>query len=212
MPEFTRSNVSAARMFLNSVYSGGGTHRGRGAKAPADLSERQVLRYANALRAQADRGEPLSLQAARGHRGATVGERREHPRQFVLRQREGRRTAVRVPRSITPGETIYRDYRDPAALMRWIQNRLPAGTDLQITAHGIPHPTYLTLDQASGRVRKRLPDDDDEPPAWRTIYTGDTTGVADANGVTLRSLDELWHAAHRVFKPGTVDAWSLRWR
>lgn len=171
---FAQRDLGAARAFLDSVYSSGGIRRGPGAKAPADLSPAQVVRYANALRGQADRGEPLSLQLAR--RGVAItakGERIVSP--------EHRRGAREM------GE--YREalplYRDPAALLRAV-NRLPTFPD-----HRYSLRVYAVLtDEYTGELPAFLRDlpEAARPASWRTLAVGEATDLVGMTGADLLAL------------------------
>lgn len=212
---FPRSDAAGARRYVASVFAAGGFAPGR--RPPSEWTDAYTLRLANAWQRQTAQGQPLTRQVARGHRPRVLpgGEivSTEHPRQFVMRQ--GRPVSTRGVAPTRLGVIVQREYRDPAALFRWMTTKLPSGTALQIVAHGELKPEYAELDEDA----EPEPDDEDVDEAgdgivrvWRTIYTGDTAGTIDENGVTVTSLDELWDAAERVFIRGTIDRWIIRWQ
>lgn len=147
MATFGRSNLPAARAYVDSIVSGGGVGRPR--KHPAGWSDDYLVRVANVWQRQAAAGEPVSLQKAR--RGPVTFARPgggEHPRQRHV--------------GPTKGGHESREYRSRAAMRRWIERRIPGypATPIQIVAHGVPEQGYDALANAA------------ELQVWRILYTG----------------------------------------
>lgn len=200
---FRLSTVGAARAFVQSVFDAGGFVPGR--KPPSSWTDAYTVRLANAWQASARAGQPLTRQAARGHRATP-----EHPRQFVIRRSSGRTEVIPSHGIERPaeGQLQQREYRDPASLLRWIHRRIPGGAFVQVTARGELKPDYTdqaTLDDgeldANGQPVKH----------WRAIYTGIPGGEPDENGQSMETLADLRAAERRVFVAGSVDLYVVRW-
>lgn len=173
---FSRRDLPAARAFLDSVYSSGGIRRGRGAKAPADLSPRQVLRYANSLQRQAAAGSPLSLQAAR--RGPAMVAREQAAREAASAKGRSYRSALEHPKSSWVGPTTrvagrevpdeegsagfhQKTYRSPRFAKRLAGDLTTER--IQVIGYGPLAEGY------SGALGK----------GWRVLYTGDREAALD---------------------------------
>lgn len=190
---FGRGNLPAARAFLDSVYSSGGIRRGRGAKAPAALSDAQVIRYANSLQRQAAAGEPLSLTVAR--RGRVLV--RTGPEAGTYRPAAERRK----PRDIGLwGQGI--EFASAAALVAYARRNLSPGDPGQITAYGKPAATY----QVPAYLRAQL-DTGPTGRTWRTILTSPDL-LAEGAMVNGRALIR----EARQVGIESVRAWELRWQ
>jgi hypothetical protein len=105
-----------------------------------------------------------------------------------------------------PGTSVqHREYRDPAAMLRWAANRLPSGTLYQITSHGELWPTYLGLEGFSGSDEEAGHTGPDDLytafVGWRRVLMADGP----------RTVADLLAAERRIFLPGTVDLRILRW-
>ena len=213
---FTSRQAAQARAYLaRRLVSGklaAPQARGHG-KPPAQYTDAYAVRLANAQAA----GKP-GRQAGRGH-----AQTREHPRQYIYRYEGGKGRRVGSG-SFVEGQRQFREYRNPAALLRWMFERLPRGIPARISAYGIVRETYtaLTLSAPRGHARGAGPMTEDQRAAmqaeidedlyeWRSIYTGDSTGSIDLNDVEIRNLADLWAAVNRVFVPGTVDRFQLNW-
>jgi hypothetical protein len=218
MAHFTRHNAAAARAYLARRLASGKLAapqaRGHG-KPPAQYTDAYAVRLANAQ----VRGQ--GRQAGRGH-AAT----REHPRQFTIDYVGGK--GIRRPSGrIEPdGSRQFRLYQNPAALLAWMHDRLPAGTYTRVAALGIVRETYTALtltavdrtiarsepgERAGMTDAQRLEAEAALLREWRSIYTGDSSGAMDLNDVTMVDLADLWAAVNRVFVPGTVKSFQLNW-
>ena len=156
-------------------------------------------RLARSIIKQLSGGLEPKRQAARGH--ATT---REHPRQFYVTRVGGvsRRVGTGGTGPAPGNQKQQREYRDPAAMLRWVANRLPAGTLHQIVSHGELQPTYLSVEgPAGGDVE--MPGDDlyARMVGWRSVFLGER----------VISVRDLFGLEARIFLPGTVDLRILRW-
>ena len=158
-------------------------------------------RLARSIIKQLSGGLEPKRQAARGHKTT-----REHPRQFYMSRSGGvTRRVSSTGTGPAPGTSVqHREYRDPAAMLRFAANHLPSGTFYQITSHGELWPTYLSL---SGPVES-----DEEtgkaPGELYTVFVG-WRQVLTTTGPT--TFTELMAAEARIFVKGSVDLRILRW-
>lgn len=188
---FGRGNLPAARAFLDSVYSSGGIRRGRGAKAPADLSDAQVIRYANSLQRQAAAGEPLDLRVARRGRELV----RTGPAAGTYRPAVERRE----PRPL--GQYLQElTFTSAAALTKYART-LGSGVPVQVTAYGRLGGVYNVPTYVSARLTQSKTGRE-----WRTILT-----VPDANVPELANARALIGYSSGL---GVTDVstWGLRWQ
>ena len=196
---YTKRNPDAARAYLARRLASGSLKPPRAGKPPAQYTDAYAVRLANSVSGGHGR------KVARGHR-----ETREHPRQFTVEYVDGQ-SRRRGSRRFETGHRQFREYRDPSALLRWMQTRIPAGTPTRISAHGLVRETYAALAMSPQRFAAVMSGDERERYEWRSIYTGDQSGDMDLNDVEIRSIADVWSAVNRVFVPGTVDVFQLNW-
>lgn len=184
---FTRRDAPAARAFVRSVLTAGGTAPiSRRAVNPDKWTPAYAARIANALRDQARRGDPLSLQAAR--RGATLAK--------ATRVREGH-----APTRVRSTGLVSIERRSAETIIRLLRNRpeFPDGA-FQVTASGLLLAEYSSIGYTMGGE------------SWRTILTGFGGSLRSSVGEDIATddltADTLRRIASAMFE--RVDTWELR--
>lgn len=199
---FTRSQLPAARRFVDSVYSAGGARVGRGSRHPSTWSDDYTLRVANVWQRQAAAGRELSLQEARRGPGFTARIRAEQEQALARgkripgglehpRQRFVGPTDERGRPDLDESVGFYaRQYRSRTGARRWVGK---LSTDrVQVIAYG-----SLTEGYAGAA-----------PPSWRILYTGPRDEVPwDALFAGYATRD----GSARVNAFDTIERWEVRW-
>lgn len=150
--QFTRRNAAAARAFLDSVYSSGGVRRGRGSRAPADLTDKYAVRIANDLRRQAEAGQPLSMAAARRglvqvRTGAQAGQyvpapERRRPGEAPMIGADGQPVPGSGFSRVTGGRPYSGRGSGPQAALNRARRLVPPDTAVQVRVYGKLGPGY----------------------------------------------------------------------
>jgi hypothetical protein len=176
---FSRSQLPAARAYVNSVFAAGGAKHGRGSRAPGTWSDAYTLRVANVWQRQSAAGRPLSLQEAR--RGPNAFEREAQARAAAAARGRPYRSALERPKESWVGPLDDRGQPDVLGSSGFYQKtyRRPSYAEalarnlttdrIQVIGYGPLVEGYAGRQKATGQPER----------GWRVLFTGDRLRALD---------------------------------